>query len=236
MRIEIWGDVVCPWCYIADARFERALTEFPHRDRVEVVHRSFELDPGHDAAHVESVPAFLARRFGPQGPAMDEQVAERARREGLTYRTDRQVGSTLDAHRLLHWAEEQGRQGQLLAVLFETNFAQAESIFTHDALVGIAARAGLDPEQARHILADADAYLEAVREDERGAALAGAQGVPFFVFDGRRTLGGAQPVSAFRKALETAWAERPLDALGEDAVMCGPDGTCAVPPVLSAKP
>ncbi|HTI27820.1 MAG TPA: DsbA family oxidoreductase [Kutzneria sp.] len=228
MRIEIWSDVVCPWCYIAEARFTKALAEFPHRDHVEVVHRSFELDPGHDGTHVEPVPVFLQRRFGEQGPAMDEQVAARARREGLDYRTDRQVGSTLDAHRLLHWAKAQGRQQQLMSVLFEANFANAETIFTQQALANLAGRAGLDPEQARGVLANPNAYLDAVRQDERAAAASGAQGVPFFVFDGHQALSGAQPVSAFRNALNAAWQERVADDLEEGAV-CTPDGTCAVP-------
>lgn len=228
MRIEIWSDVVCPWCYVAEARFTRALAGFPHHDQVEVVHRSFELDPGHDGTYVEPVPTFLLRRFGPQGPAMDEQVAALARREDLEYRTDRQVGSTLDVHRLLHWAKAQGRQQQLIALLFETNFAKAGTIFTHDALTDLAARAGLEPEQARGVLADPEAYLDAVREDESAAADLGAQGVPFFVFDGREVLSGAQPVSAFRSVLESAWQDRTADTLDEGMV-CTPEGACAVP-------
>ena len=208
MRIEIWSDVVCPWCYIGEARFTKALAEFPHRDQVEVVHRSFELDPGHDGTHVEPVAEFLQRRFGEQGPAMDEQVAARARGEGLGYRTDRQIGSTLDAHRLLRWAETEGRRQRLTSVLFEANFANAETIFTREALAGLAGRAGLDSEQAREILADPNAYLDAVREDERAAAAGGVQGVPFFVFDGRWAISGAQPHSTFRDALDTAWQQR----------------------------
>lgn len=227
MRVEIWSDVVCPWCYIADTRFAKALADFPHRDQVEVVHRSFELDPGHDGTHVEPVPSFLRRRFGPQGPAMDEQVAVRARREGLDYRTDRQVGSTLDAHRLLHWAKAQGRQQRLVQLLFETNFARAESIFTHDALAALASRAGLDAEQARRVLDDPEAHLDAVREDERAAGAQGARGVPFLVFDGRTTLSGAQPVSTLRNALETAWAEHETE--DSEGAVCTPDGTCATP-------
>jgi predicted DsbA family dithiol-disulfide isomerase len=229
MRVEIWSDVVCPWCYIAKARFEKALAAFPHRDHVEVVHRSFELDPNHDGQHTEPVPAFLARRYGPQGPPMDEQVAARARREGLGYQTDRQVGSTLDAHRLLHWAKEQGRQQQLVTLLFESNFAHAQSIFTHDALIDVAARAGLDPQQAGHILDDPDAYLGAVREDEHSAAVLGAQGVPFFVFDGRQALSGAQSVATLRSALDSAWVQHTPGDTDDEGAVCLPDGTCAVP-------
>lgn len=210
MRVEIWGDIVCPWCYIGTARFEKALAGFEHRDRVEVVHRSFELDPGHDKAHVEPVHRMLARKFGPQGPGMDQQAARTAAGEGLAYRTDRQVGSTLDAHRLLHLAQAHGRRHQLLALMSETNFAQARTVFTPDALLGLATRAGLDHNDARSVLDDPDAYLDAVRADEREAARLGATGVPFFVIDRRLTLSGSRPVEAFAQALSTAWSERPL--------------------------
>ena len=129
-------------------------------------------------SHVEPVSAFFAKRFGPQGPAMDEQVAALARREHLSYRTDRLVGSTLDAHRLLHLAKDQGRQQELLAALFDANFAKAETIFTHEALLKLAVQAGLDRDQARSVLEDPDAYLDAVRRDEGEAARLGAGACP----------------------------------------------------------
>jgi predicted DsbA family dithiol-disulfide isomerase len=235
MRVEIWGDVVCPWCYIANARFDKALAEFPQREDVVVVHRSFELYPGHDRKHVEPVPAFLAKRYGPQGPDMDQQIARLARREGLEYRTDRIVGSTLDAHRLLHLAKHYGLQHELLALLFRANFAKAESIFTLDALHELAAEAGLDPDQVRSVLGDPNAYLAQVRADEQEAARRGAAGVPYFLLDDSRSLTGAQSVSAFTKALLQAWEDRAArnESEAEEfaAAVCGPDGTCAVPGV-----
>ncbi|ORT55779.1 DsbA family oxidoreductase [Streptomyces sp. CB03238] len=230
MRVEIWGDIVCPWCYIGTARFEKALAGFEHRDQVEVIHRSFELDPTRDKTHVVPVHKMLADKFGPQGPGMDQQVAKTAAGEGLAYRTDRQVGSTLDAHRLLHLAKAHGRQHQLLNLLFEANFAQARTIFTPDALLDLATRAGLDADEARRVLDDPDAYLDAVRADEQEAARLGATGVPFFVIDRRCALSGGQPVDAFAQALHTAWAERPLTEAAPAGAVCGPDGACAVPP------
>jgi predicted DsbA family dithiol-disulfide isomerase len=217
---------VCPWCYIATARFDKALAAFPHREEVEVVHRSFELDPGHDRKHVEPVPAFLARRYGPQGPDMDQQIARVARREGLEYRTDRIVGSTLDAHRLLHLAKDHGLQHELLALLFRANFARAESIFTRDALHELAAEAGLDPGQVRSVLGDPNAYLAEVRADEQEAARRGASGVPYFLLDDGHPLSGAQPVSAFTKALLQAWEDRAAQDEAEAkefaGAVCGP--------------
>jgi predicted DsbA family dithiol-disulfide isomerase len=230
MRVEIWGDVVCPWCYIGTARFDKALAGFDHRDQVEVIHRSFELDPAHDQAHIEPVHKMLADKFGPQGPGMDQQVARTAVGEGLAYRTDRQVGSTLDAHRLLHLAKAHGRQHELLNLLFEANFAQARTIFTADALLELATRAGLDADEAGRVLDDPDAYLDAVRADEKDAARLGATGVPFFVIDRRYALSGGQPTEAFTQALTTAWTERPSTETAPAGAVCGPDGTCAVPP------
>ncbi|WP_093797102.1 DsbA family oxidoreductase [Streptomyces sp. Wb2n-11] len=229
MRVEIWGDVVCPWCYIGTTRFEKALAGFDHRDQVEVIHRSFELDPGHDKAHVEPVHKMLADKFGPRGPGMDQQVARTAAGEGLAYRTDRQVGSTLDAHRLLHLAKAHGRQHPLLSLMFETYFAQARTLFTHDALLHLATRAGLDQNDARGVLDDPDAYLDAVRADEREAARLGATGVPFFVIDRRFALSGGRPAEAFAQVLSTAWSERPLAPAAPSGAVCGPDGICEVP-------
>ncbi|WP_052665077.1 DsbA family oxidoreductase [Nitriliruptor alkaliphilus] len=208
MLIEVWSDVTCPWCYIAHGRFEQVLDGFPHRDQIEVVQRSFELDPGRDPANVQPLADFLRERFGPAGAAMEERIAEQATHEGLAYRTDRHVGSTLDAHRLLHLAKDEGRQGEVLALLFDTNFGEAATIFTRDALVDLATRAGFAPGAARQVLDQPDAYLGAVRRDEEAAWKLGAQGVPFFVFDGRHTLTGAQPVAALRAMLDRAWAER----------------------------
>ena len=232
MRVEIWGDLVCPWCYIGTARFEQALSTFDQREQVEVVHRSFELDPGRAHSHVEPVQKMLADKFGPQGPGMDQQVAQLAQAEGLGYRTDRQVGSTLDAHRLLQFAKERGLQHDLLSVLFEANFAAGDSIFGTEALLGLAVKAGLDGDEARRVLDDPKAYLDAVRADEREARQLGANGVPFFVIDRRIGVSGAQSADALGQALRTAWADRPnlVSAAGEDdAATCGPEGVCEVP-------
>ncbi len=219
MLIEIWSDVACPWCYIAHSRFEQALEQFPLRDQIEVIQRSFELDPDHDPADIEPIADFLRRRFGPDGPAMDDRVAVGARREGLEYRTDRHLGSTLDAHRLLHLAKDEGRQHELLSLLFEANFGKGETIYTRDALLDLAARAGLDPDDARRTLDQPDAHLDAVRRDERAAAMLGARGVPFFVFDGRHPLTGAQSVGTLRDALERAWTEHTSSRRDDDATI-----------------
>ncbi|MFC8407341.1 DsbA family oxidoreductase [Streptomyces griseoincarnatus] len=236
MRVEIWSDIACPWCYVGKARFEKALASFPHRDGVEVVHRSFELDPGRAKDDIEPVLTMLTKKYGmsqAQAEAGEDNLGAQAAAEGLPYRTrGRDHGGTFDMHRLLHFAREHGRQEQLLDLLHRANFAEERSLFGDDErLVGLAGAAGLDPEAARAVLTDQEAYAAEVRADEQDAARLGARGVPFFVLDRKYGVSGAQPVDVFTRALTQAWGERsPLTLVdgGTDAEACGPDG-CAVP-------
>ncbi|MES9522892.1 DsbA family oxidoreductase [Streptomyces capoamus] len=236
MRVEIWSDIACPWCYVGKARFEKALAAFPHRDRVEVVHRSFELDPGRAKGDVQPVITMLTGKYGmseAQAQAGEDNLGAQAAAEGLDYRTrGRDHGNTFDMHRLLHFAKEHGRQDRLVGILYRANFAEERSVFTEgaDRLVELAAEAGLDAGAARAVLTDPDAYAEEVRADEREAARLGASGVPFFVLDRTYGVSGAQPAEVFTQALAQAWGDRsPLQPVGRgDAEACGPDG-CAVP-------
>ncbi|MFD7464377.1 DsbA family oxidoreductase [Streptomyces tendae] len=235
MRVEIWSDIACPWCYVGKARFEKALAAFPHRDGVEVVHRSFELDPGRAKDDVQPVLTMLTAKYGmsqAQAQAGEDNLGAQAAAEGLDYRTrDRDHGSTFDMHRLLHLAKERGRHESLLDAFYRGNFADERSVFNDDArLVELAVGAGLDAEEVREVLADPDAYADAVRADEREAAQLGATGVPFFVLDRAYGVSGAQPAEVFTRALTQAWGERtPLKLVEDgDTQVCGPDG-CAVP-------
>ncbi|MES4891913.1 DsbA family oxidoreductase [Streptomyces sp. NPDC096012] len=236
MRVEIWSDIACPWCYVGKARFEKALAAFPHRDEVEVVHRSFELDPGRAKGDVQPVITMLTAKYGmseAQAQAGEENLGAQAAAEGLDYRTrGRDHGNTFDMHRLLHLAKEHGRQDELIQILYRANFAEERSVFTEgdDRLVELAVEAGLDAASVRTVLADPDAYADAVRADEREAAQLGANGVPFFVLDRTYGVSGAQPAEVFTQALAQAWGERsPLKPIAQgDAEACGPDG-CAVP-------
>ncbi|MFC4501856.1 MULTISPECIES: DsbA family oxidoreductase [Streptomyces] len=236
MRVEIWSDIACPWCYVGKARFEKALEAFPHRDQVEVVHRSFELDPGRAKDDVQPVIRMLTKKYGmseAQAQAGEENLGAQATAEGLDYRTrDRDHGSTFDMHRLLHFAKEQGRQDELVQILYRANFAEERSVFSEgdERLVQLAAEAGLDADAARRVLADPTAYADDVRADEREAAQLGANGVPFFVLDRAYGVSGAQPAEVFAQALTRAWGDRsPLKLIDDGgAEACGPDG-CAVP-------
>lgn len=234
MRVEIWSDIACPWCYVGKARFEKALAAFPHREQVEVVHRSFELDPGRAKDDIQPVISMLTKKYGmseAQAEAGEDNLGTQAAAEGLPYRTrGRDHGSTFDMHRLLHFARAQGRQVELLDLLYKANFAEERSVFDGDErLVELAGAAGLDADAVREVLADPEAYADEVRADEREAAELGANGVPFFVLDRKYGVSGAQPAEVFTRALTQAWGERPpLLLVDGDAEACGPDG-CAVP-------
>ncbi|WP_326835556.1 DsbA family oxidoreductase [Amycolatopsis rhabdoformis] len=205
MHVEIWSDVICPWCYLGKARFEAALAGFEHRDEVEVTFRSFELDPSRDA--VEPLQEMLAARYGAQASAMEDRLSGLVAEAGLEYRLDRQVGNTFDAHRLMHLARERGRENEMVNALFTANFAEARPLFTGDTLLDVAAEAGLERADAARVLAEPAAYADAVRAEEREAAQLGATGVPFFVLDRRFGIAGGQPTEVFAQALERAWGE-----------------------------
>lgn len=207
MRVDIWSDVVCPWCYVGKARFEKALASFPHRDDVEVTFRSFELDPGAAVGGHETNLAMIAVKFGmpePQAIEMEERVAGLARAEGLEYQLERPNGNTFDLHRVLHLARAKGIQGAVVNALYQANFAHARQVFDRDVLTQVATSAGLDPADVAKVL-DTDQYADSVRADEAQAHALGATGVPFFVFDMKIGVSGAQATETFTRALAQAW-------------------------------
>ncbi|MEJ8647335.1 DsbA family oxidoreductase [Streptomyces sp. MS1.AVA.3] len=222
----------CPWCYIGKARFEAGLAAFAHRDGVEVVHRSFELDPKAPAATDIPVLDMLATKYGvsrEQAEAMEARVADAAAGEGLDYRSDRIHGNTFDLHRLLHAARAHGVQDALLEAFYRANFAEARTLGDPAVLRGTAVGAGLPAEEADRVLADPEAYAQEVRADEREVAELGASGVPFFVIDRRYGISGGQPAEVFRQALERAHADGVVRIPADGgAAVCGDDG-CAVP-------
>lgn len=244
MRVEIWSDVACPWCYIGKARFEQGLAEFEHKDQVEVVFRSFELDPHRAEGDNQQVIPMLAKKYGmsqEQARQAEQRVAENARSEGLTYVAEgRDTGNTFAIHRLLHFAKTKGVQNELIDLTFKANFAEERSVFDRERVLDLAVEAGLDKDEAAAVYDDPQAYAAEVRQDEREAEELGATGVPFFVLDRRFGVSGGQPADLFKEALVEAWRTRPqpvklpsVPGLGPDDIgvsgdVCGPDG-CAVP-------
>jgi predicted DsbA family dithiol-disulfide isomerase len=207
LRVEIWSDVICPWCYIGKRRFERALQQFEHRDEVEVVWRSFELDP---SAPAEPQPQLerLATKYGvsrEEAGQMNARVTGLAAELGLEYHLENALsGNTFDAQQIIQLGRERGVQDALKEALLKAYFTDGIAISDRDALVSVAGSVGLDPAEARAVLEEGR-YADAVREDEQLAQLLGATGVPFFVLDRRYGVVGAQPSEALLQALERAW-------------------------------
>lgn len=212
MQVDIWSDVVCPWCSIGRARFARALAQLEHADEVTVVWRSYELDP--DAGPSDPEPKGYAERLAAKyGTSVDEarrrvdHITEVASAEGLELRFDRlRRGNTFDAHRLLHLAKDRDLQEVLKERLDRATFAEGLPVSDHEALTAVAVEAGLDREEVRATLAS-DRYADAVRADEAHARSLGIRGVPFFVMNGTHGVSGAQSPEVLLDVLQQAWDE-----------------------------
>lgn len=202
MQIEVWSDVVCPWCFIGKRRLERALADACLTD-VEVVHRAFQLDPSATTDGRRTV-EVIARKYGTDVAGAEQmmgQVTAVASGEGLAYRLlDTTSGNTELAHEVLLWAQDQGRGQELLERLFAAYFEHAQSIFTLEDLLPHVSAVGLDADQARAAVASG-VYRGRVAEDLDLARQFGATGVPFFVFDRRYGISGAQPREVFAQTL-----------------------------------
>ena len=216
MNVEIWSDIVCPWCYIGKRRFEQALARFPHKDAVTITWRSFELDPTAPRESRESLDERLARKMRTtteQAAELNAHVSALAAGDGLEYHLDRaKPANTFDAHRLIHLAASKGVQDAVIERLMRAYFTDGLPIGDAETLARAAAEAGLEAAEARAALA-AGAYAEDVRADEARAAEFGISGVPFFVLDERFGVSGAQSPDVFLHALQTAWAASRPDAI-----------------------
>jgi predicted DsbA family dithiol-disulfide isomerase len=209
VKVEIWSDIACPWCYIGKRRFDAALARFEHRDAVEVRYRSFELDPAaakyRELAYLDHLLAKYRITMA-EADAMIDTMIEAGARNGVVLRFDKaKPGNTFDAHRLLHLAAERGVQTELKERLFRATFTKGAAIADHDVLVAAATDAGLDAGEAGEVLAG-DSYAADVRADEQRAADLGITSVPFFVMAGLG-VSGAQPPDILLQVLEDAWAE-----------------------------
>ncbi len=234
MRVEIWSDVVCPWCYIGKRNFEAALEGFEHRDEVEVVWRAFELDPGAPSHRDGSYVERLAKKYRTpvdEAQAMIDRMTTAAAAVGLDFRFDlAKPGNTFDAHRVIHLAAEHGMQDAMKERLLLATFTEGEPIGERETLVRLAAEVGLDEDEVRGALAS-DAHADAVRAEEADAGQLDISGVPFFVVDRTYGVSGAHPPEALRRILDKAWAASHQPAL----VVTGPEGadgcegdTCAI--------
>ena len=217
MQVEIWSDVVCPWCYLGKRRFEEALAGFEHRDDVQVVYRSFELDPTAPAGVTTPTIERLADKYGmtaAQASQAQHEMEERAAGDGLTFRMGGlRSGNTRDAHRVIQLAKDRGRQEAVVERLHRAYFTEQDSIFDHEALTRLAVEAGLDGDEVASVLSGS-AYSDHVDTDEAMARELGASGVPLFVIDRRYGVSGAQPADTISLVLERAWTESRANGSG----------------------
>lgn len=230
MKIEIWSDVVCPFCYIGKRKFEKALEGFNQKEEVEIEWKSFQLDPEMAPAKGISVHQYLADRKGvslEKGKEMNDYMTKMAKEVGLEYDFEKAViSNTLNAHRLLHFAKTKGLQNEAKERLFASYYTMGRDLGDKETLVLIAQEIGLDPVAVSTML-ESDAFVNEVKIDQYNASQIGVQGVPFFVFNNKYAVSGAQPSSVFSEVLEKVWQEeQPLVNLGSTDGTCTVDGNC----------
>lgn len=246
LRMDIWSDLACPWCYVGKRRLEKALAQFDHASDVQIVWRSYELNPSAPRFIEGDYVARLAEKYRTtkeKAQEMIQRLVDNAAQEGIAMRFDKiRAGNTFDGHRLLHLAGERGKQSALKERLVHAYLCEGEALGDPATLTRLAGEVGLDEKEVAEVLAS-ERYTDDVRGDEALARELQISGVPFFVLDAGEThyaVAGAQPVEEMLGALREAWtalvAAQPVEApaaaakgakdAGDDAPACGPDG-CA---------
>ncbi|MCA1024797.1 MULTISPECIES: DsbA family oxidoreductase [Cytobacillus] len=231
MKVEIWSDIACPFCYIGKRKFEHALVGFDQKDEVEVVYKSFQLDPNAPQNTTETMNQMLAKKYGQsveQVEQMQKQVTAQANEVGLDYHlNDAKMTNTLDAHRLIHLAKEKGKMSEMKEQLLKSYFVEGKHVGEIESLVDIAAAVGLDKEEVTSVLAS-DQYKKEVEADMQEGVQLGVQGVPFFVFNRKYAVSGAQPSNVFSevltKVIEEEKQSQPLNVIKQGDACT--DGSC----------
>ena len=207
MRVDIWSDLVCPWCYVGKRRFEKALARFDNRDEVQVVHRSFQLNPSAPRDRTSNRRERLMQKYRlapPEADEMDARMTQTAAAEGLDFHLEgTATGNTFDAHQLVHLGRDRGLEDAVVERFYRAYFIEQRSLFAKESLLDLAAEAGLDREEATATLRD-NRYAEAVAADIESARRLGATGVPFFVIDEHYGISGAQAPEVFLDVLRKA--------------------------------
>ncbi|HEY2657427.1 MAG TPA: DsbA family oxidoreductase [Solirubrobacteraceae bacterium] len=213
MEVEIWSDIACPWCYIGKRHLEAAMAQFEHADEVRLTWRSFELDPAAPAQIPGDAPTLLAHKYGvsvEQARQMQQRVTDAAAGDGLDYHLEQtRLGSTFDAHRIIHLAREHGLQDAMKERLLRARLSEGRLISDPETLVELAVAVGLPEDEVRDTLAG-DRFAAAVREDEETARRFGITGVPMFVVDRELGASGAQPPELLLSLLRQGWENRAL--------------------------
>ncbi len=237
MKIEVWSDYVCPFCYIGKRRLEMALEQFPHKSQVEVEFKSFELDPNAPKNSSQNIHEALSKKYGmtvEQVKQSNQSIGQQAALVGLDFRFDEmKPTNTFDAHRLAKFAKTEGNEPAVSEKLMYAYFTESKDLGDLETLADIAEVAGLDRQKALQVLNEKNAYANDVRIDESLAQQYGVRGVPFFVINQKYAISGAQPLETFKDALQKVWQEESeltvlQDLSTEDDVSCE-DGSCAIP-------
>lgn len=234
MKIEVWSDFVCPFCYIGKRRLEQALEQFSHRDQVTIEYRSYELDPEGEKASDVSIHEAIANKYGvsvEEARQMNANIGEQAAEVGLTYHFDSmQPVNTFDAHRLAKFAAKKGKSSEMTERLLKAYFTDSKRLSDIPTLVELAIEVGLDENDVKAML-ESDKFAFHVRADEKQAHEIGVQGVPFFVFNEKYAISGAQPTGVFLNALEKVWQEenekpvlQQLNSTSSETTYCTDEG------------
>lgn len=234
MKVEIWSDVVCPWCYIGKRRFEEAMTQFANADNIEVEWKSFQLDPSTKTNSDQTTQEYLAKKYGKSADevqAMTDNVTQVADSVGLDFKLENTTtANTFMAHRLIHFAASQGKQGEAKERLLRAYFTENEPIDDVKTLLKLGKEIGLGEDALATVL-NHDTYTEDVKADIADAQMLGVTGVPFFAFDRKYGVSGAQSTEVFEQHLERSYQEwqsknsvTPLETIEGKA--CTPDGLC----------
>lgn len=208
MKVEIWSDYVCPFCYIGKRRFEQALEQFEHKDKVEVVFKSFELDPHIQRDGNPNVIDMLMAKYGmsrEQAIENTNNLTQQAKAVGLDYHMDRTIQTnTFDAHRLTYLAAQNGKHNEMTERLLKAHFVDVLHVGDRETLANLAVEVGLDRAEVERVLDNGD-YEKEVRADQLEAQQLGIRGVPYFVLNRKYAISGAQPSEVFLEGLQTAW-------------------------------
>ncbi|WP_042347550.1 DsbA family oxidoreductase [Bacillus massiliigorillae] len=239
MKVEVWSDFACPFCYIGKRRFEQGLEKFAHKDRVEVIFKSYQLEPHSPKVVDKDIYTVLSEKQGvsyEQAKGFTQQITQQAKELGLEYNFDDMVlTNTFAAHRLSHYAKQQGKMYEMMERILKAYFTDSVNISDYDVLTKLATEVGFDEKEVQAILTEGK-YSEDVQNDMKQAVQIGVRGVPFFVFNQKYAVSGAQAGEAFLEVLEKVWEEeqgqQPLQVLNSDnddtkGANCA-DGACNI--------
>ena len=229
MKVSIWSDVRCPFCYIGKRKFEDALEQFPNKDNVEIVWKSFQLDPSLKTDPKTSMLEYFVKTKGvseEQALQMFSGATKMAEEEGISMNLLKGIlANSFNAHRLIQFAKTRNLGNEIKEALFKIHFEEGKNIDDLSILSEVAASIDLDPEEVKQVL-NSDTYAYEVKQDEMEARNIGVRGVPFFVFDDKYVISGAQPVEAFHQTLEKVWKENKPELNISEGDSCSGEGNC----------